>query len=97
LAPCSNFYLSYIVKGSNGKKIIIIICADIIGIDKISTGGEDVMLFIYHFTPENYERHIASLTSDKNYGHSCYVYGSTIAAFLRIIFLGYSKKALYFK
>ncbi|MCL2321578.1 MAG: hypothetical protein FWC47_05650 [Oscillospiraceae bacterium] len=80
----------------NGKKIIIVICADISGIDKILTSGADIMLFIYHFTPENYERHIVnlvsiskersipiittSLTSDKNYGHSCYVCGSTVVA-----------------
>jgi len=80
----------------NGKKIIIIICADIIGINKISTAGVDILLFIYHFTPENYERHVAnlisiskernipiivaSLTSDKNYGHSCYICGSTVVA-----------------
>jgi hypothetical protein len=80
----------------NGKKIIIVICSDIVGIDKISTSGADIMLFIYHFTPENYERHMAnlvniskernipiitaSLTSDKNYGHSCYVCGSTVVA-----------------
>lgn len=80
----------------DGKKIIIVICSDIAGIDKISTSGADIMLFIYHFTPENYknrladvvrvskERNIpiitASLTSDKNYGHSCYVCGSTVIA-----------------
>ena len=80
----------------NGKKIIIVICADIVGINKISTAGVDIILFIYHFTPENYERHLtnliniskernipiitASLTSDKNYGHSCYICGSTVVA-----------------
>jgi len=80
----------------NGKKVIIVICSDFSGMDKISTGGADILLFIYHFTPENYvnrladivrvskEREIpiitASLTSDKNYGHSCYVCGSTVVA-----------------
>ena len=80
----------------NGKKIIIVICSDFVGIDKISTSGADIMLFIYHFTLENHknrladliniskERNIpilaASLTSDKNYGHSCYVCGSTVVA-----------------
>ena len=80
----------------NGKKIIIIICSDIVGIDKISTNGADIMFFIYHFTSENYQRHTdnliniskeknipiiaASLTSDKNYGHSCYVCGSSVIA-----------------
>jgi predicted amidohydrolase len=80
----------------NGKKIIMVICADISRMDKISTDGADIMLFIYHFTPENYEKHIAniisisqernipiitaSLTSDRNYGHSCYVCGSTVVA-----------------
>lgn len=78
------------------KKIIIIICSDIVEIDKISTIGADLMLFIYHFTPENHEKKLddlvnisternipivtASLTSDKNYGHSCYVFGSTIVS-----------------
>ena len=75
------------------KKIIIIICSDIVGIDKISTIGADLMLFIYHFTPENHKKHLdnlvnlsternipiitASLVSDKNYGRSCYIFGST--------------------
>ncbi|MCL2462458.1 MAG: hypothetical protein FWF44_07310 [Defluviitaleaceae bacterium] len=79
-----------------GKKLIIVICSDFAGIDEISTAGADIMLFIFHFTPENYanrladvvrvstERNIpiitASLVSDKNYGHSCYVYGSTVAS-----------------
>jgi hypothetical protein len=80
----------------NGTKIIIIICSDFAGIDKISTTGVNIILFIYHFTPENYENRLAdlvsiskqrnipiitaSLTSDKNYGHSCYINGSTVVA-----------------
>lgn len=80
----------------NGTKMIIIICSDFAGIDKISTSGADVILFVYHFTSENLnsrladivriskERNIpiitASLTSDQNYGHSCYVFGSTVVA-----------------
>lgn len=80
----------------NGKKLVIVICSDFTGIDKISTNGADIMLFIYHFTPENYKSRLAdivsvskkrnipiitaSLTSDKNYGHSCYVFGSTVIA-----------------
>ena len=80
----------------NGKKMIIVICSDIVGIDKISTTGADFMVFIYHFTQENHQRHMdnliniskernipiiaASLTSDKNYGHSCYVFGSTVVS-----------------
>lgn len=80
----------------NGKNIVIVICADISRIDKIPTDRADIMLFIYHFTLENYERHTtnlvniskernipiiaASLTNDKNYGHSCYVCGSTVVA-----------------
>jgi len=80
----------------DGKRIKILICSDIINMDKISTLETDFILFIYHFTPENYGKHIAnligiskernlpiitaSLTSDKNYGHSCYVYGSTVVA-----------------
>lgn len=79
-----------------GKKIIIVICSDFAGINKISTCGADMMLFVYHFTPENYENRLAevvriskernipiitaSLASDKNYGHSCYVCGSTVVA-----------------
>jgi predicted amidohydrolase len=34
----------------NGKKIIIVICSDFVGIDKISTSGADMLLYIYHFT-----------------------------------------------
>jgi len=80
----------------NEKKIVIVICADISRMDKISTAGADIMLFIYHFIPENYKKHIsnligiskernipiltASLASDKNYGHSCYVHDSTIVS-----------------
>jgi hypothetical protein len=80
----------------NGTKMIIVICSDFVGLDKISTSGADIMLFIYHFTLGNFknrladlvsiskERNIpiitASLTSDKNYGHSCYVCGSTVVA-----------------
>lgn len=78
------------------KKMIIIICSDIVGIDKLSTIGADLIFFIYHFTPENHAKHMnnlvqlsternipiitASLVSDKNYGHSCYVFGSTIVS-----------------
>lgn len=80
----------------NGAKFIVVICSDFVGIDKISTIGADFILFIYHFTPENFEDRLAalsriskernipiltaSLTSDKNYGHSCYVCSSTVVA-----------------
>jgi predicted amidohydrolase len=80
----------------NETKIIIVICSDFAGLDKISTCGADIILFIYHFTPENYQNRLAdiisiskernipiitaSLVSDKNYGHSCYICGSTVVA-----------------
>jgi predicted amidohydrolase len=80
----------------NGKKMIIVICSDFVRIDKLSTSGADIILFIYHFTPENYENRLAdlvriskdrnipiitaSLKSDMNYGHSCYICGSTVVA-----------------
>jgi len=78
------------------KKFIIVICSDLREINRISTDGGDLMLYIFHFTQENHQRTMtdlmniskernipilaASLTSDKNYGHSCYVCGSTVAA-----------------
>lgn len=78
----------------NDKKFIIIICSDLREIERIPTDSADMLLFIFHFTPENYENRIAdlvsiskkrnlpiltaSLTSDKNHGHSCYIFGSTI-------------------
>lgn len=76
------------------KKIIIIICSDLKEINRISTEGADFILFIFHFTVDNYEKVMtelvniskvrgipiltASLTSDKNYGHSCYIFSSTV-------------------
>ena len=80
----------------NDKKVVIVICSDLQIIDKISTAGADFILFIFHFTPSNYEnvmeelisaskaRRIpiiaASLVSDKNYGHSCYINGTTVVS-----------------
>lgn len=78
----------------NDKKIIIVICSDLKEIDKIQTASADFIIFIFHFTLNNYEivrdelisiskaRKIpiiaVSLVSDKNCGHSCYIYESTI-------------------
>lgn len=78
------------------KKIAIIICSDFREINRISTSGADFIFYIFHFTLGNHERILhdlmniskernipiitASLTSDKNYGHSCYVFGSTVVS-----------------
>ncbi len=79
-----------------GKNIAIVICSDLRQMDKIPTEGADFILFIFHFTPVNYDEVIdklikiseqrklpvivASLLSDKNNGNSCYINGSTIVS-----------------
>jgi len=76
------------------KNISIIICSDLKVINEISTDGADLILFIFHFTPDNLKNRVgdlarlskerglpiiaASLVSDRNNGHSCYINGSTI-------------------
>lgn len=80
----------------NERKIVIVICTDLRVIDKISTTEADFIIFIFHFTLNNYgnvmdelitiskARRIpiiaVSLVSDKNYGHSCYINGSTVVS-----------------
>lgn len=80
----------------NEKKIVVVICTDLRVIDKISTAGADFIIFIFHFTLNNYENVMdelitiseasripiiaVSLVSDKNYGHSCYINGSTVVS-----------------
>lgn len=47
----------------NGKNLAIVICYDITGIDHVSTKEADLILFIYHFTCENYKKRLATLTN----------------------------------
>jgi len=78
------------------KNISIIICSDLKIINEISTDGADLILFIFHFTPDNLEKRVcdlvhlseerglpivsASLCSDRNNGHSCYINGTTVVS-----------------
>lgn len=84
------------VKTVNGINIITFICSDLKQVDTISTAGAELILFIFHFTQNNYdeamgtltrttkERGIpiiaASLSSDKNIGRSCYINGETVVS-----------------
>jgi hypothetical protein len=72
-----------------GKHFKVVICYDLPHMDKIPTGDLDFLLFIYHFTEENFSRVmgvvkevsrtrglrvlVASLVSDQNNGFSSYV------------------------
>lgn len=76
------------------KKFKVFICMDFKHWKSIETGDVDFVLFIYHFTNENYEKRImelkefvserkipvlaSSLVSDKNNGFSTYINESTI-------------------
>lgn len=78
------------------KKVVIVICSDLKEIEQIQTEGADFIIFIFHFTVNNYENVmneliyisklrktpiiVASLVSDKNYGHSCYIHGETVVS-----------------
>jgi hypothetical protein len=78
------------------KNIAVIICTDLREIGRISTDGADLIVFVFHFTPENLEKTMedliriskerslpilaASLSSDKNNGHSCYIRGATVVS-----------------
>jgi predicted amidohydrolase len=78
----------------SGKHFKVAICYDLAHIDKIPTDGLDFLLWIYHFTDDNFARRIqnvknvskaralrvlaSSLVSDKNSGHSSYVDGDVV-------------------
>lgn len=78
------------------KRFKVLICSDIRQMDKISTDGLDFLVFVYHFTEENFERVISqvkavskerhilivasSLVSDKNNGRSSIVAGEIVAS-----------------
>lgn len=77
----------------NGKTFKVIICSDLKHIDQFSTDTLDFLLFIFHFTENNFDKAmsevkvlssarkipviIASLVSDVNIGFSSYVLGDT--------------------
>lgn len=78
------------------RRAPIVICSDLREPQDIDTTDADFILFIFHFTPQNRsevmariqalskERGLpvvtASLVSDRNCGHSCYVFGNTVVA-----------------
>jgi predicted amidohydrolase len=79
-----------------GKRFKVIICSDIRRMNTISTDSLDFIVFVYHFTHENFKRVtdelkavsrerllpivVSSLVSDKNAGFSSLVNGQTIAS-----------------
>ena len=79
-----------------GKRFKVVICSDMRHIDKTPTDGLDFFLFIFHFTPDNFDRVIgqvkqvsntrnirvlvSSLVSDKNSGYSSFVAGDVIVS-----------------
>lgn len=80
----------------NNKKFKIIICTDLRHIEEIPTDNLDFIIFIFHFTKNNFEKVIqevknislerkiqviiSSLVSDKNIGFSSYVNNNTVVA-----------------
>jgi len=82
-----------------GKRFKIVICYDLPHIDKIPTVYLDFLLFIYHFTEDNFSRVIqtvkevskargvqvltSSLVSDKNNGFSSFVNGDVVVSLPR--------------
>lgn len=78
------------------KRFKVLICSDIRQMDKIPTDGLDFLVFVYHFTKENFERVISqvkavsrerhipivasSLVSDKNNGFSSIVNNEIVAS-----------------
>jgi len=82
-----------------GKLFKVAICYDLAHMDKIPTGGLDFLLWIYHFTEDNFPRRIqmvkdisrtrglpvlvSSLVSDKNSGFSSFVDGDVVASLPR--------------
>jgi predicted amidohydrolase len=79
-----------------GKRFKVLICYDLPHVDKIPTDNLDFLLFVYHFTEENFPRVIgavkevsrtrglrvlaSSLVSDKNNGFSSYVDGDVVVS-----------------
>ncbi|GIV63718.1 MAG: hypothetical protein KatS3mg045_1057 [Bellilinea sp.] len=81
--------LEFKIFSLEGKRFSVLICFDLPNIMKIPMPELDFLLFIYHFTPQNFSRvmeevkeanHllnlpilISSLVSDYNHGHSAFV------------------------
>lgn len=81
------------------KKFKILICSDLKYWKLIETAGLDFMIWVYHFTAENYQKRIAelrnfirerkipvlvsSLVSDQNSGNSLYIEDDKIVALSR--------------
>jgi predicted amidohydrolase len=82
-----------------GKRFKVVICYDLPHIDKIPTDNLDFLLFIYHFTEDNFSRVMqmvkevskarrvpvlaSSLVSDKNNGFSSFVNGDVVVSLPR--------------
>jgi predicted amidohydrolase len=80
----------------SGKRFKVVICSDLRHIDEISTDALDFILFIYHFTEDNFPRVmgevknvsqtrglpvlVSSLVSDKNSGFSSFVEGDVVVS-----------------
>jgi predicted amidohydrolase len=80
----------------SGKRFKVVICFDLPHVDKIPTDGLDFLLWIYHFTDDNFTRRIqkvknvskarglrvlaSSLVSDKNNGFSSFVDGDVVVS-----------------
>jgi len=81
------------------KRFKVLICFDLTHIDKIPTDNLDFLLFIYHFTDNNFNRVmqevksvskarglrvlVSSLVSDKNSGFSSFVDGDVVVSLPR--------------
>lgn len=81
------------------KRFKVVICFDLPHIDQIPTDGLDFILFIYHFTNDNFPRVmqevksvskarglpvlVSSLVSDKNSGFSSFVDGGGVVSLSR--------------
>ena len=83
----------------SGKRFKVVICYDLPHMDRIPTDNLDFLLFIYHFTDENFTRVMrevknvsqvrglrvlaSSLVSDKNNGFSSFVDGDVVVSLPR--------------
>ncbi len=83
----------------SGKRFKVVICYDLPHMDKIPTDNVDFLLFIYHFTDDNFSRVMqeikkvskarglqvlaSSLVSDKNSGLSSFVDGDVVVSLPR--------------
>lgn len=83
----------------SGKRFKVVICYDLPHMDEIPTDNVDFLLFIYHFTDDNFSRVMqevkkvskarglrvlaSSLVSDKNSGLSSFVDGDVIVSLPR--------------